>query len=125
MLNSPTKPRRRWFQFGIGTMFVVVTVFAVFLGYHLNWIRQRHEFIAEQQRRSGSDVSVVDTNVSDDVTVPAPGLLALFGEHGVVQLGVIIDSDGIPLDGPLPVAADEVRIQRARKLFPEATLVLE
>ena len=41
--------RRRSFQFGMGTLLVLVTVLAVplgFVAYQLNWIRQRHEAIA-------------------------------------------------------------------------------
>jgi hypothetical protein len=37
-------PRRRWYQFSLRTMFVLVTVACVVLawvGYSLNWIRQR------------------------------------------------------------------------------------
>ena len=33
-------------------MFVVVTAFACWLGYSLNWIRQRHAYLDEVQRRS-------------------------------------------------------------------------
>jgi hypothetical protein len=38
--------RRRWFQFSLSTLFVLVTVLAVFLAwlaYNLNWIAQRKE----------------------------------------------------------------------------------
>jgi len=37
-------PKRRWFRWSLRTMFVVVTVCG-WIGYQLNWIRQRHEFI--------------------------------------------------------------------------------
>jgi hypothetical protein len=34
----PTTPptRRRWYQFGLGTMLLLVTVFAIWLGWELN-----------------------------------------------------------------------------------------
>jgi hypothetical protein len=37
--------RRRWYQFGLRTLFVVVAVVAAFLAYHVNWIRQRRVFL--------------------------------------------------------------------------------
>jgi hypothetical protein len=46
MLNSPPKPRRRWFSYSLRTMFVVVTVFAIWLGWELSYIRERKDAIA-------------------------------------------------------------------------------
>jgi hypothetical protein len=39
-------PKRRWFAFSLRTLFVVVTLVACWLGYELNWIRQRRDFAA-------------------------------------------------------------------------------
>jgi hypothetical protein len=36
-----TTVRRRWFQFGMGTLFLVVTAFAIWLGLELQFIRAR------------------------------------------------------------------------------------
>jgi hypothetical protein len=41
-----TAPRRRWFAFSLRALFVVVTVFGCWLGYQLNWIRERHEALS-------------------------------------------------------------------------------
>ena len=38
-------PKRRWFRWSLRTMFVVVTVVAVLLGWELKFIRERHEFL--------------------------------------------------------------------------------
>jgi hypothetical protein len=40
-------PKRRWFQFTLRTLFVVVTVLACWLGYAVSWIKQRHAFLAQ------------------------------------------------------------------------------
>jgi hypothetical protein len=48
MPDAPAKPRR-WFRFSVRTLFVVVTALACWLGYELNWIRQRHAILAEAQ----------------------------------------------------------------------------
>jgi hypothetical protein len=39
--DHPTPPRRRWFQFGLRTLFVVVTVVAVWLGLIVKVVRDR------------------------------------------------------------------------------------
>jgi hypothetical protein len=41
-----TSPRRRWFQFSLATMFVVVTAVAIWLGWELKFIRDRKATIA-------------------------------------------------------------------------------
>lgn len=44
MLNNPPPPRRRWFRFGLRTMFVVLTVLAMFFGWfgwQANVVRHR------------------------------------------------------------------------------------
>ena len=50
MVEAP-KTRRRFFQFGLGTMFLLVTVLCAFLGYHLNWIRERRTITSDHAYR--------------------------------------------------------------------------
>jgi protein-S-isoprenylcysteine O-methyltransferase Ste14 len=38
-----TAPPRRWFRFSLRTLFVVVTLVGLWLGYYLNWMQQRRE----------------------------------------------------------------------------------
>ena len=40
-------PKRRWFSFSLRTMFVVVTVFGVWLGWQLKIVRDRKALLAE------------------------------------------------------------------------------
>jgi hypothetical protein len=54
---TPTK--RRWFRFSLRTMFVLVTVFCVWLGYELNQIHSRKSLIAKI-RAAGGKVSYYD-----------------------------------------------------------------
>ena len=42
MTRDHHQHRRRWFQFGIGTLLIFMTCLAAFLGYAVNWIHQRH-----------------------------------------------------------------------------------
>jgi hypothetical protein len=44
-MPSAPKHTRRWFQFSLGTMFVVVTVAAVVVGWELKLIRERRSLL--------------------------------------------------------------------------------
>ena len=130
-----TAPKRRWPQFSLRTMFVVVTVLAVplgWIGYSLNWIRQRHEFhklhetrISSLQNEIGhfefiSAYRIVET-VSDKPknisTMHARAVLRLFGEEAFPGLGLVYVSSE-----PNVAASRTSDIQRAKDLFPEAII---
>jgi len=88
--------KRRRFQFKLRTLFVIVTLFAVWLGWSLNWNRQRREFLRDRDAfRVGESVR-------------APGLLWIFGEDGAENIWLVARKSS---------ASDE-----ARRLFPEATV---
>jgi hypothetical protein len=74
----PPAPKHtgRWFQYSLGTMFLVVTAFSCWLGYELNWIRQRHEAFDRYQIRS-MDVPEIEE------ALQAPSGLWMFGEAGI------------------------------------------
>ena len=97
----PTPPRRRWFQFSVRTLLVLVTAVAIlsnWLGYHLNWIRQRHAFIAACPQLSPCYIHG---------TSLAPVQLRLLGEGGVEYIGLAKRYEGV-----------------VRRLFPEARIVI-
>jgi hypothetical protein len=84
-------------------MFVGVTGFAFFVGYHVNWIRQRHDFLRVHQE------PVRGKPILWDGTFPeAPGLLWLFGEEAC--WGIDLSSED-----------QEIR-DRVRRLFPESRI---
>ena len=46
---TETKPKRRWFRFSLRTLFVLVTITSVTAWWwtrQLNWVRERHKFLA-------------------------------------------------------------------------------
>lgn len=95
------KPRRRWFTFSLRTFFVLLTVFGVWLGVQLKWIRDRHE----AADRFGF-------YLLDEAA--APWSLRIFAERGYEAIGVLVDDPDHP-------TADEQRIKRElEQLFPEA-----
>ena len=102
--EAMTHPRRRRFAFSLRTMFVVVALAGVLLawiGFLLNWIRDRERFAATRALEYWRDPS-------DKSSVAAPGCLWLFGEPGRGALLVLEPGD----------------IEPDRRLFPEADVDL-
>jgi hypothetical protein len=111
-MSTAPKHTRRWFQFGLGGMFFVLTFLGVFLGWagwKVNWIRERHQWT---DGPGPQDYVVVG---SDDGA--APGLLWLFGERGYTWLRVIFrdspDEDHLTEE-------QQKTLQTIRGLYPEA-----
>ena len=46
-------PKRRWFRFSLRTMFVLVTVFAIWLGWNVRQVRQRAEVVSQVEANGG------------------------------------------------------------------------
>jgi hypothetical protein len=103
---SPT--RGRGLQFGLGTMFTVMTAIALFLGHHLDWIWQRRTAIASWEYSAHQ-------LLSPHTGVAAPGLLGLFGERGY---GCLWREAFKPLSGD-----EERELARVQRLFPEAVVI--
>lgn len=94
----PAPIRRRRFRYSLRTIFVAMAVVAIFVAYHVNWIRQRREFLKIED--------VWDFSGGFRGRPPAPGLLWMFGEKGIQHLVI-----GQSSDADLSVA---------ESLFPEA-----
>jgi hypothetical protein len=93
--------RRRWYQFSLRTMFVVVTLVSILLGwvmYSLDWIRQRNEWL---DRSSIWSLGPTDRLTRRNVTAPCG--LWLFGEEGVSVIHCM-----------------SYQQERGQQLFPEA-----
>ena len=99
------KPRR-WFRFSLRTFFVLLTLFGVWLGMQMKWIRDRHEAIRWLEARGGS----VEHGRA------APLSLAMLGENGVEVLCIPRTTDdyvekGVELENLFP-EADLYRIRQ-------------
>src|SRR5215470_7857770 len=100
------KPKRRWYQFSLRTMLVLVTVTSgVFgwVGYSLRWIQQRNEM------RLGQPTLPLHKIPSPFPRSTAPAWLGLFGEEGTA---VICWYPGSPFN-----------LEQAKHLFPEAEVL--
>ena len=49
MLPTTPHTRRRWCQFGLRTLLVAVTFFALWLGWEMHYIRERRVFLASNR----------------------------------------------------------------------------
>jgi hypothetical protein len=58
------KPRRRWFSFSLRTLFVLVTLLSVWLGYELKIVRERRALVTWIEQHGGY--------ISDDSSLPPP-----------------------------------------------------
>jgi len=110
---SDPVPKRRWLRFGLRTLFVVMTVFGCWMGYSVNWISQRHAFLAQPDmiyEFNDTPPSTVN-RWGNTWAVFAPGGLWLLGERGLVSVWL-----------PPKVWSPRQQAEAAR-LFPEALLL--
>jgi len=94
-------------------LFVVLAIPLAWVGYQLNWIRQRHALLYSPRVLQTSD------NWS---FVPPPAPLHWFGEFGKRSISFYTDREGRPSDINAQVRqADlESEMRAAELLFPEA-----
>jgi hypothetical protein len=113
-------PKRRWPRYTLRTLFVVVTVFGVWLAYEVNWIRQRHEVLTRCQWAYRFYEPVGYNEIPPRMGPRAPNLLGLFGEFGYGSIGLRFETDHAR---PNLTDAEKVEVKRVRRLFPEAEQV--
>ena len=97
-----TVPRRRWYQFSLRTIFVLVTIACAGFGYWVHWskewIRQRHELLQQYRLNDGK--------LQGQNATRAPGGLWLFGEPAITELFCYPDQE-----------------EDAQRLFPELQIL--
>jgi hypothetical protein len=116
---APT--RRRWLQFGLRTMFVVVTVFAVWLGWELKFIRERQAFLSRMEEQGGLTIFAGEEGESGvmyfEGQTPIPFWRRWLGDRAVA-------SPGFPLAPVLSGEWDDQHEDALNKeidrLFPES-----
>ncbi len=94
----------RSIRFSLQGLFAVMTIAAIFLGYHVHWIRERHKVLDS-----------VDSEIYTEAfrySKRAPGLLWMFGEVGRSWVYVSCETD----------AEWELQRKRTAQLFPEAEI---
>jgi hypothetical protein len=109
---SEDKPRRRWFSFSLRTLFVLVTIFGVWLGLQVKWMQDRH---AALDWVKAQEVVWHEIPVSQGAILgrDAPWQLRLLGESGAEQVSVLVEND-----------ERAPRQQTLERLFPEAEVLV-
>ena len=112
--------KRRWPRFSLRTLFVAVTVLACWMAYEVNWIRQRHVFLDEQERLSRMHEWPATVPGPKGLgAVRAPGLLWLFGEPGIGAYYVLITVNQLDEFGDQFDWESHQTMRKAKRLFPE------
>ncbi len=106
--------KRRW-SFSLRTLFLTVTAFACWLGYELNWIRERHALLDDNSRWMAYEASVWGKSGQY-----APGMLWLLGEKGYES--IYRRTEAPDEDAVIPDRI-QLEIRQAERLFPEASEV--
>jgi hypothetical protein len=81
-MSSASKSRRRWFQFSLTSLFVMITLVAVWLAWELPFIRERQAWVA-------SHPALVDpgSRPGKILTVTVEGDLNLVATHTLTKAG--------------------------------------
>jgi hypothetical protein len=114
-----SKPRRPWFRFSLRMLFVVLTIFACWLGWNLNIVRQREQLLA----------SLKDDGWAMLVKGPKKVSVNANGRRHFVRMP--IESGTLPMSwrllGAKPIGmtinllnrTPDDEVQRVKSLFPE------
>ena len=105
---------RRWFQFGLGTLFFVVTALAVWLGWELRLVRARSTYRQWLQDNGGG------SNTAGWVAEHDPTEST---ERSRIPLWRQWMGDEPIYDVLIPFGSSEDELAHARRLFPEAEYV--
>jgi hypothetical protein len=108
----------RWIipRYSLRTLLIIVTLIGCWLGYQLKWIRDRRQFLQDQDViLNAHDVGPAGELAGDKKPRP-PGMLWMFSEPGYKFVNVWVNSH----DFDNLSAADHKSIEEALHLFPES-----
>jgi hypothetical protein len=130
-MNAPiTTVRRRWNQFGLRSLFVIITIAAVALvargWYRPGWIKDRHAFLEHEVLKEEDMAPHLRSPSFRPLSTPTatPGermALWFLGEERRAKVQVRVLMKG-SIDQDL---ANRPEVRRARELFPEATVEIQ
>lgn len=94
------RPRRRWFQFSLGSLLLVMTLVAVWLSWQIGFIRERQVWLAKNS-------ALVNQNPTRQATIPV--WRRMLGDVAVAEIS-------------FPLGFDAAEVVRIKRWFPEATV---
>jgi hypothetical protein len=127
-------------RFGLKILFVIIALVAIFCGYQMNWIRQRHQFLALHNINPPDRTLSGTWYLLRDETQPWFDFMYLFGERKQDYVELVFDKGFVEGEPSLTEWKkqlirghfindlfqkwydDEVAV--ARNLFPEATIFI-
>jgi hypothetical protein len=121
---DPPKRKRRWFQFSLRTLMIVVTLFAILGGY----VGRQVEIVKERELMAaapGVD-SVVAADARDNITALSSGTgAAQRGDDSREKIPWLRKwlGDRYYLDLSIDKSASDDEIARYKEAFPEATIM--
>jgi len=141
-MNALAAHRRRWFQYSLGTLFVLVTALCVLQGWlaaQRKWIRDRHEAVARYQRfeltdeqedaaaaKSGVKISEwrAQSWCGNSSDMYRYRQIMAFSEYAQAPWSIrILGEKGAYCDrGGACELLDDIERKRLRRLFPESGL---
>ena len=116
------KPKRRYLQFSLGTMFLAVTALCIWLGVQVKWMRDRQE--AREWLQAHGCIFGSGYNGNDPFTekpaveIAAPWPIRAFGEAGIRYIFVKPEA---MLAGKSTIAPT---VEHMKGLFPEADVIV-
>jgi hypothetical protein len=112
---SEPKPKRRWFRFSLRTLFLVVTVACLWLGYQIHWIHERRSGRDWLDRHSiGGSIGF-----QPESRPGIPWSLMILGEKPIEKIRTIGALDNEKNDLPMY----RKRVAEVSGLFPECQIV--
>ena len=110
----PFTPERRWFRWSLRTLFVLVLLLAIPLGWlaaQFKWIKDRHEALHSLEQSRRAFILDWDSSFVHDPDDVLPWSLRLFGENSVRQIFIL--------------HGQESELKSLRLLFPEAEVTAD
>ncbi len=110
MATATNKPRRRWFRFSLRTLFVLMTLLCVWLGWNVYQVRQR-EAVLQYLQQHQIYMEATNPYLVHPWRRSLPFMWSWLGAKpvGYIMLPVSLYSDG--------------DCRTVQQLFPEATVV--
>jgi hypothetical protein len=114
-MTHPARPRRRLFRYSLRTLFVVVTLFCIWLGWNLHQVRQREAMLRYLNMPTfPSSRAVIQSGHSDKPWKKMPYSWSLLGAEPIESIEVYGNDTW--------TAAD---LREMERLFPEADVFVQ
>jgi len=118
-MDNPQPTRRRWFQFGTGTMLLVVSLVAIWLAWQVGIVRERQAVIDFIRERGGAVVAAKDWQ-PPSAYAPIGTVTPAVRPQATIPFWRRWMGDEPMANVFLPVGTAQADVERATAAFPEA-----